>query len=263
MVGKAAQLIPPESNYRKALDQVLEGYSNKKDWQQIAGDIENRWRPEYSQFNNAVANGALCALALLYGRGDWLSTVNVVTLADDYTDADCNAHVASSVAGALQGSRAIPPGLVKPLNNRIYGTGMGPLKFGRVIEESISGFAVRIAAIGRRLLIANGAIEESRYLLIPRQTVQQQPLERFAINDYVKLWNPEWQLAYAGRGGAGATHLEWETNTLVTFPRDTGTSIWISASIRAKRSHCRCITGSLTTIHPGLPIGEGPTFAHE
>ena len=221
VVRQAAQLISPESNYRKALDQVLEGYSHSKDWREIAGEIEDRWRPEYPQFNNAVANGALCALALLYGRGDWLKSVNIITAADDYTDADCNCDVVSSVVGAMQGSRVILPGLVKSLNNRIYGTGMGPVKFGRVIDESISDFAARIAAIGRKLIMANGARQENGHLLIPHQTVHQQPLEWFDINDYGKLWNSHWRLAHASRGGAGATYLEWETNTLVTFPRDT------------------------------------------
>jgi hypothetical protein len=221
VVRQAAQLISPESNYRKALDQVLEGYSHSRDWREIAGEIEDGWRPEYPQFNNSVANGALCALALLYGRGDWLRSVNIITAADDYTDADCNCDVVSSVVGAMQGSRVIPPGLVESLNNRIYGTGMGPIKFGRVIDERISDFAARIAAIGRRLLIANGAGEENGHLLIPHQTVQQQPLEYFDINDYGKLWNSHWRLAHASRGGAGTTYFEWETNTLVTFPRDT------------------------------------------
>ncbi|MEJ2010548.1 MAG: ADP-ribosylglycohydrolase family protein [Acidobacteriota bacterium] len=221
VVRQAAQLISPDSNYRKALDQVLAGYSHGQDWPEIAGEIENRWRPEYPQFNNAVANGALCALALLYGKGDWLKTVNIVTARDDCTDADCNSDVVGSVVGAMHGSRAIPPDMVKALKNRIYGTGMGPLKFGRVIDERISDFAARIAAVGRKLLLANGAREEDGYLLIPHQTVEQQPLEWFDINDYGKLWNPDWRLAHASRGGAGATYLEWETNTLVTFPRDT------------------------------------------
>lgn len=221
VVRQAAQLISPESNYRKALDQVLTGYSRGQDWREIAAEIENRWRPDYPQFNNAVSNGALCALALLYGKGDWLNTVNIVTATDDYTDADCNSDVVSSVVGAMHGSRTIPPAMVGTLNNRIYGTGMGPLKFGRVIDERISDFAARIGVIGRKLLVANGAREEDGYLLIPHQTVQQQPLEWFDINDYGKLWNPDWRLSHASRGGVGATYLEWETNTLVTFPRDT------------------------------------------
>jgi ADP-ribosylglycohydrolase len=221
VVRRAAQLISPKSNYRQALDQVLEGYSRHQDWRELAREIENRWRPDYPQYNNSVANGALCALALLYSKGNWLNTVNIVPATDDYTDADCNGDVVSSIVAAMHGPQAIPQNLVATLNNRIYGTAMGPLKLDRVIDERISDFAARIATIGRKILAANGAREEGGDLFIPDYEVQQQPLERFDINDYGQLWNPDWRLSHASKGGVGATYLEWETNTLVTFPRDT------------------------------------------
>jgi ADP-ribosylglycohydrolase len=221
IVRQAAQLISPRSNYRKAIDLVLEGYARNRDWRELANESENLWRPDYPQLNNSVANGALCALALLYGKGDWLSTVNIVTATDDFTDADCNADVVSSVVAAMHGSKVIPQGFVQQLHDRIHGTGMGPLKFNRVIEERISAFAERISAVGRKMLLANGAREESGYLLIPQQQVKEQPLEWFDINDYAGLWSPGWQMAQASRGGPGNTYLQWETDTLVTFPRDT------------------------------------------
>jgi hypothetical protein len=220
IVRQASQLISPQSNYRKAIDMVLEGHKRNLDWRELASSIEDRWRPDYPQLNNSVANGALCALGVLYGKGDWLNSVNIVAAADDYTDADCNADVVSSIVAAIQGPSAIPQDLVAPLNDRIFGTGMGPLKFNRVIEERISDFAARIAAIGRKILVANGSKEEGGFLLIPRQQVEQQRLEWFDINDYAKMWNSDWRMAHGARGGAGATYLEWETNTLVTFPRD-------------------------------------------
>jgi ADP-ribosylglycohydrolase len=220
IVRQASRLLSPKSNYRKALDQVLEGHSQGQDWRELASEVENRWRPEYPQYNNSVANGALCALALLYGRGDWLETVNIVTSTDDNTDADCNADVVSSVVAAMRGPKVIPQGLVSTLNDRIYGTKMGPLQLNRVVDERISDFATRIAGLGRVILTANGAREESDYLSVPVQEVEEQALEWFDINDYGKLWNSNWRLAEASRGGIGATYLEWETNTLVTFPRD-------------------------------------------
>lgn len=221
IVRQAAQLIAPRSNYRKAIDLILEGYSRNRDWRELAHESEDLWRPDYPQLNNSVANGALCALALLYGKGDWLNTVNMVTATGDFTDADCNADVVSSVVATMHGSKIIPQAFVQQLHDRIYGTGMGPLQFNRVIEERISAFADRIAAVGRKMLLANGAREESGYLLIPRQQVKEQPLEWFDINDYAGLWSPGWQMAHGSRGGPGNTYLQWETNTLVTFPRDS------------------------------------------
>jgi hypothetical protein len=221
IVRQAARLISPKSNYRKALDQVLHGFSHKEDWRQVAHEVEDRWRPDYPQLNNSVANGALIALALLYGEGDYLKSLNMVTATDDYTDADCNGDNVGSVLGAMHGPKTIPAAMVAALNDRIQGRSMGPLTYKRVIDARISNLAARIADVGAKLLVANGAVEKEGSLLIPHEAAREQPLEWFDINDYGKLWNSAWRLSHAGRGGAGATYLQWEDNTLVTFPRDT------------------------------------------
>jgi hypothetical protein len=219
IVRQAAQLIDPGSNYRKAIDFVLAGYEAGKPWRQIAAESEARWRPDYPQLNNSVANGALVALGILFGEGDFMKSIQVTTQVGDYTDADCNAANVSSVVGAMNGLKAIPKQFIEPLNNRIYGDHMGPLKFGRTIDEKIDDLAARVAAVGEKNLLANGARRQGDTFVIPQQTAKTQPLEFFDINDYGKLWNPDWRLEGASRGGAGATYLDGEI--LVTFPRDT------------------------------------------
>ena len=221
IVRQAASLISPKSNYRKAIDQVLEGYSRRDDWRQLAREIEDRWRPDYPQLNNSAANGALVAVAVLYGEGDYLKSLNIVTATDDFTDADCNGDNVGSVLGAMHGLQAIPAPLVATLNDRIYGKGMGSLVYTKVVDERISDLAARIAEVGKRLLLAHGAEEREGSLFIPQQVAKEQPLEWFDINDYGGLWNSAWRLSHAARGGAGATYLLWEDNTLVTYPRDT------------------------------------------
>jgi hypothetical protein len=215
IVRQAAQLIDPRSNYRKAIDLVLAGYDQGKPWREVAAESEARWRPDYPQMNNSVANGALVALGILYGGGDFLKSINIVTQAGDNTDADCNAANVSSVVGAMHGFNAIPKQFVDPLHNRIYGDHMGPLKLGRTIDERIDDLARRVADAGQKNLLANGARLENGAFLLPKQTVQTQPLEYFDINDYGKLWNPDWRLENASRAG---TYLD--NNVLVTFPRD-------------------------------------------
>lgn len=216
IVRQAARLIDPRSNYRQAIDFVLTGYEHGKPWQEVAAASEARWRPDYPQMNNSVANGALVALGILYGDGDFLKSINIVTHAGDNTDADCNAANIASVIGAMHGFSAIPKQFVDPLHNRIYGDHMGQLKLGRTIDERIDDLARRVADTGQKNLLAHGARLEKGALLIPRQTVQTQPLEYFDINDYGKLWNPDWRLENASRAG---TYLD--NDVLVTFPRDT------------------------------------------
>ncbi len=219
IVRQAAQLIDPGSNYRKAIDFVLASYEQGKPWPQIAAESEARWRPDYPQLNNSVANGALVALGILFGDGDFLKSINIVTQVGDYTDADCNAANISSVVGAMRGFSAIPSQFVEPLHNRVYGDHMGPLKLGRTIDEKIDELARRVADIGQKNLLANGAKLKGDSLFIPQQKVQTQALEFFDVNQYGALWNPDWRLEGASRGGQGATYLDGDV--LVTFPRDT------------------------------------------
>ncbi len=219
IVRQAAQLIDSRSNYRKAIDLVLAGYQQGEPWREIAAESEAKWRPDYPQLNNSVANGALVALGILFGEGDFLKSINVVTQTGDYTDADCNAANVSSVIGAMRGLKAIPAQLIEPLHNRIFGDHMGPLKLGRTIDEKIDDLARRVADVGQKNLLANGARLQGETLVIPQQSVQTQALEYFDINDYGALWNPDWRLEGAARGGDGATYLDGDV--LVTFPRDT------------------------------------------
>jgi hypothetical protein len=247
IVRQAASLISPKSNYRQALDQVLEGFSRKEDWRRVAREVEDRWRPDYPQLNNSVANGALVALALLYGEGDYLNSLNIVTATDDYTDADCNGDNVGSVLGAMHGLKAVPSPMVATLNDRIYGKSMGPLTYNKVVDARISDLAARISEVGNKLLIAHGAVASEGSLLIPQEVAKEQPLEWFDINDYGKLWHSAWRLSHAGRGGAGATYLQWEDNTLVTFPRDT-------RPCRLERE------AHLPSGHPGLALIVGSAF---
>jgi hypothetical protein len=219
VVKQAAQLIDPGSNYRKAIDFVLGEYEKGRDWRAIAAESEAKWRPDYPQMNNSVANGALVALGILFGDGEYLKSINVVTQTGDYTDADCNAANVSSGVGAVHGIGAIPQQFIEPLHNRIYGDHMGPLKFGRTIDEKIDDLARRVADVGEKNLLAHGARLDGDTLVIPQQLVRTQPLEYFDINQYGALWNPDWRLEGAARGGEGATYLDG--NVLVTFPRDT------------------------------------------
>ncbi len=219
IVKQAAQLIDPQSNYRKAVEFVIAGYEQGKNWKAIAAESEARWRPDYPQMNNSVANGALVALGILFGEGDFLKSINVATQVGDYTDADCNAANVSSVVGAMKGFSAIPKQFLEPLHNRIYGDHMGPLKLGRMIDERIDDLARRVADTGQKNVLANGGRLEGNTLVLPQQKVHTQPLEYFDINDYGKLWNENWRLEGASRGGAGATYLDGAV--LVTFPRDT------------------------------------------
>jgi hypothetical protein len=105
IVRKAAELLHPRSPYREALDLVITMADAGSTAEAVAGAVEDRWHLEYPATNNAVANGALVAMAVWFGGGDWLKTVNLAFRAADFTDADCNAANAGAVIGALKGTK--------------------------------------------------------------------------------------------------------------------------------------------------------------
>lgn len=226
IVRKAARLIHPDSPYRKCLDEVIVRADAGRTFREIADSVEDRWHVEYPATNNAVANGGLVALAVWFGGGDFLETVNLAARGGDFTDADCNAANACTVVGAMHGMKAIPAHIVRQLGDRIVDDEMGGLAFPNPVDEKISDLARRTAAVAEKIIIAHGARVTAEAIFPVVQEPEQQPAQLFALGDLMTYWNPEWRLERAGFGGAGGglggirgiTYLDGEV--LATYPRD-------------------------------------------
>lgn len=224
IVREATKLLHTESPYRQCLDEIIALADRGKSFEQIAQAVIDRWAAEYPGTNNAVANGGIIALCVWFGDGDFLKTVNLACRVSDYTDADCNAAGAAAVVGAMHGLKAIPKNLLEPLRDRIAGDKMGDLSLPPV-DESIAALGLRTAAFGEKMLLAHGARVQSGTLIINREAVQTQPLERFTLADLTRYWQPDWKLERAGfgatiggRGGyPGGTWLA--DGVLTTWPR--------------------------------------------
>ena len=226
IVRKAAQLIHPDSPYGQCLDLVIRLAEQGKSFQEICNAVEDRWHSEYPASNNAVPNGGLVAASVWFGGGDFLKTVNLAAQAADFTDADCNAANAAAVVGAMHGMKAIPAHLVAQLGDRIVGSEMGGVKLTPPVDEKISDLAARTAAVGEKVLAANGATISGDRISIPAQAPVTQPAEIFQLSALMQYWNADWRLERAGFGGAGGgmggirgiTHLAGDV--LATYPRD-------------------------------------------
>ena len=226
IVRKAAVLIHPSSPYRQAVDMVVTMADAGATPEEVANAVEDRWHIEYPATNNAVANGALVAMAVWFGGGDWLRTVNLAFQAADFTDADCNAANAGAVVGALKGTAGLPPGLIDRLGDRIAGDQLGEVVLTPPVDESLAELARRTVAIGQKFVAANNGTESADAITVPVQTPEALPAELFRPADLMQYWNPEWTLTRAGVGGAGGgmrglrgnTHLDGDV--LATYPRD-------------------------------------------
>jgi hypothetical protein len=226
IVRGAAQLIHPESPYRKCLDLVISMAEQGKTFEEIVAAVEDRWHIEYPATNNAVSNGGIVAASLWFGEGDFLKTVNLAAKAADFTDADCNAANAASVIGAIGGMAALPTNLVVQLGDRIVGNRMGPVTLTPPVDERISDLARRTAAIGEKIIGLNGAKVGEKEIELQIETPATQPAELFRLGDLMQFWNADWKLERAGFGGAGGglggirgiTYLDQDV--LATYPRD-------------------------------------------
>jgi hypothetical protein len=188
-----------------------------------AAPVDDDW---YPATNNAVPNGGIVAACVWFSGGDFLKTVNLAARAADFTDADCNAANAAAVVGAMHGTRCLPKDLVDQLGDRIVGDKMGPVALTPRVNESISELAKRTAAVGEKIIAANGGKIGADKISIPVRQPITQPAEHFKLADLMEHWNSDWKLERAGFGGAGGgmggirgiTYLDGDV--LATYPRD-------------------------------------------
>ena len=206
VVRKAAQLIHPKSPYRQALDLVVARADAGATAEEVAGAVEDRWHIEYPATNNAVANGALVAMAVWFGGGDWLKTVNLAFRAADFTDADCNAANAGAVVAAMTGTKGLPPWLIDRLGDRITGDQLGGVKLTPPVDESLTALARRTAAIGRQFVTANKGTVTADAISIRVQQPQTQPAELFAVGDLTQYLESGLDAAARRRGRCGRRH---------------------------------------------------------
>ncbi len=238
IVRKAAQLIHPKSPWRQAIDQVIAMAERGAGPKQIADAVEDRWHLEYPATNNAVPNGALTAVAVWFGEGDLLQTMNIAFAAADFTDADCNAANAAAVVGALKGMQAIPRDIQDTFGDRIRGDKLGSVVLTPPVDESLTDLSRRTAAIGLQVLRRNGARVSDAGLRVDPQEPRPLEPELFQIDDLIRYWNPEWRMERAGVGGAGGGMAGLRGNTyldgdvLATYPRDEVRAMMLTRDFR-------------------------------
>ena len=132
-----------------ALDMVIPIWQKRgKSPDEVASAVEDRWHIEYPATNNAVPNGGIAALAVWFGNGDFLKTVNLAYSAGDFTDADCNAANAAAVVGAMHGKKCLPAGARCAVGDRLVGHPVGGVRLTPPVNKSIS--QIRPGGSGQR-----------------------------------------------------------------------------------------------------------------
>jgi ADP-ribosylglycohydrolase len=133
LVEEALKVIPERSRLAEAVRHVLSLHAKGLEWEEAIGEILNR----YGQYHpvHTINNAAIVVAALLWGEGDFASTVTYAVTAG--LDTDCNGATAGSVVGLMLGARNLPREWVEPLNDRL--------------ATALSGIGeVRISELARR-----------------------------------------------------------------------------------------------------------------
>ncbi len=115
VVAKALETIPPESDFRKTIEDVIRWHRQyPDDWRETWFEIEKKWSEDigspvgvFRAFNiDAKLNAAYVVMGLLYGGGDFQKTLDVSTRAGQ--DSDCNPSSAAGILGVILGYEEIP-----------------------------------------------------------------------------------------------------------------------------------------------------------
>ncbi|HOE97431.1 MAG TPA: ADP-ribosylglycohydrolase family protein [Candidatus Sumerlaeota bacterium] len=175
ILTQALEFIPADCEYATYVRDVIGWHAQYPDWEDAYAELDRKYGfypdgtrereyddprfdrsiPRY-QWNDArlglaTLNGAACALALLYGEGDFARTICLSTMIG--YDTDCNAGTVGAIVGASIGASQIPPYWIEPLQDT-YRSHVKPI--GK--EASISAIARETALYGYQV-IASRLIE--------------------------------------------------------------------------------------------------------
>lgn len=185
VIAAGVNAIPPGSQFRAVLDDVLAWYEeHPDDWTATWQALEDRWGQTDrcptgagDPYNiDAKLNAAYVLIGLLYGGGDF--EASVLTAIRCGQDSDCNGSTVGGVLGTLYGFDAIPEKFLTKLEwDRTFDWTDRTLAECIAATETLAREAVTRAGGEIR---GTGAEEE---WLLPRVRAVPLPLEQWPVDD--------------------------------------------------------------------------------
>jgi hypothetical protein len=205
--------IPPQSAYGQLIRDVLDWSAQQPDdWRSVWQRIEDKWDKDdpcpdgaLAPFNiDAKLNGAYIALGLLFGKRDFLKTLEIATRCGQ--DSDCNPSSAAGVLGVILGYSHIPDtfksGIPKIADTRFDFT---DYSFNTICESTLNRALQVVKSY-------HGTVTPTQ-VVIPRQTPKAPKLEQWNPGiPYRKVnttdpswsWNGSWMDTKGGKVSTGA-----------------------------------------------------------
>lgn len=146
IMKQALTYIDRERNYYKVVTEMIQFYEEGKSKEEAFARLkETYWTDCYQGICHIVPNAGIMAIALLYGEGNFLDTMELVNLLG--FDTDCNAGNVGAIMGVLCGvsesgesknDAAIPDHLIHPIKDIMLASSVvGSLNISTLSENAL------------------------------------------------------------------------------------------------------------------------------
>jgi len=137
----ARRTVPPRAKFAEMFDRACE-LRKTSSWEAAVDEMYHRYGyddllPQNMTFNHALINSAITLLAVLFGDGDFSTTVGLAVAGG--RDTDCNGATAGSLLGCALGRNRIPEHWIAPLNDRYRSdlAGCHELRISQLAERTV------------------------------------------------------------------------------------------------------------------------------
>ena len=163
LVAKGLEVVPQTSRTRQVIEDVVNWYTADKadqtlDWRATQEQLYDKYGHSadssyyrYRYWIESTVNAGMTTLALLYGQGDFVDTVQIGVLGG--WDADCNPATAGGLIGIVNGFSGLPADLTSVASDD-YVIGSGLTNINTV--STISGVAEGWQAVAEAQILAAG-----------------------------------------------------------------------------------------------------------
>lgn len=146
IIAAGLEQIPQTCRLRAAIDRVLQWHEQGVDYDVAVERLHDEWdETREHDWCHTISNAMIVAIALLWGEGDFGTTL--CRAVQPCFDTDCNGATVGSILGIIHGRRALPARWADPINDTLH-TGVNGyhiVKLEQMARESVA-VARQIAA---------------------------------------------------------------------------------------------------------------------
>ncbi|MBC7805421.1 MAG: ADP-ribosylglycohydrolase family protein [Akkermansiaceae bacterium] len=137
--------IPEESRLTQAIKTVLEWRTDNVEYDDAVGRVHAQWDERYPHFaRHAIPNAQIVAIALLWGEGEFGSSV--CKAVQGCFETDSNGATVGSIVGVMRGRSGIGAEWTEPLHETLHTgvEGMAAVTFPQLVLATVQGMVVVI-----------------------------------------------------------------------------------------------------------------------